>query len=54
MERQVKWEYTMQHSTTMSKPIMDELGMDGWELVCYIPEEQNFYFKRPIYGETDN
>lgn len=33
---------------------LDELGSDGWELICVVPYPRNdhvYYFKREIEGE---
>lgn len=51
----MKWEYITIHQaiilaykTKGQKSDLDILGSDGWELVCYVPGEYKFIFKRPV------
>ena len=52
---ETQWEYkivyaktkgTMKQQVKQDQPILNELGLKGWELVCV--QYSNYYFKRKI------
>lgn len=45
-----KWEYKVEYHGTISEKKLNEMGMEGWELIAAEAGNSNvtsFYFKRP-------
>ena len=40
-----KWEYKVLHDIIASEALLNNLGIEGWELIAW--ENGNYYFKRP-------
>lgn len=49
----MKWEYLSITNKLLDDDELDEMGVDGWELIAVVPKKHEpreaiFYFKRPI------
>jgi hypothetical protein len=52
-----KWEYyilTLDFSPEYSSQVLDDLGLQGWELVAVGESLKTYVFKRPINVSCDN
>jgi|1_EtaG_2_1085319.scaffolds.fasta_scaffold97263_2 hypothetical protein len=45
------WEYEVTEGHVLSKPEMNELGIEGWELVAIISSSCQMYWKREVFSK---
>lgn len=48
-----KYQYVIKHQAGIDESLINRMGKDGWELVCYWPDKFCFFFKRELLASLD-